>query len=36
MKRMKELIKQLSEASTAYYKYDKPIITEEQFLAMIK
>lgn len=28
---MKELIKKLNEASTAYYKYDKPIMTDKQY-----
>lgn len=28
---MKELIRKLNEASTAYYKYDKPIMTDKQY-----
>jgi DNA ligase (NAD+) len=31
MEEMKSLIKQLNEASTAYYKYDKPIITDKEY-----
>lgn len=31
IERIKELVTQLSKASTAYYKYDKPIMTDKQY-----